>query len=98
MISGCNKSEELSMEAYEKFIKNESKVSFDSFMPKDDMEEALYKDIFNEALISIITPDEVLKMISEKEDKLGATVEIKEGKEVIWKTLSGKMFSNYVGR
>ena len=35
--------EQHSMEAYEKFMRNEMKVSFDRFMPKDDMGEALYK-------------------------------------------------------
>jgi hypothetical protein len=37
-------------------------------------------------------------MISEKEEKVGATAEIKEGTELSWKTLSGNMFSEYVGR
>ena len=35
--------EEHSMEAYKKFMKNEMKVAFDRYMPKDDMGEALYK-------------------------------------------------------
>lgn len=35
-------------------------------------------------------------MISEKEEKVGATAEIIKGKEVIWKTLSGNIFSDYL--
>lgn len=57
-----------------------------------------YKDIFDEAKIPFITPGELSAMISEKEKKVGATAEIKEGAEITWKTLSGNMFSEYVGR
>ena len=35
-------------------------------------------------------------MISEKEEKVGVTTEIKEGSEIIWRTLSENMFSDYV--
>jgi len=55
-----------------------------------------YKDIFDEAKVPFITPDELSTMISEKEKKVGATAEIKKGKEVTWKTLSGNMFSDYL--
>jgi hypothetical protein len=55
-----------------------------------------YKDIFDEAKIPFITPDELSIMISEKEEQVGATAEIKKGKEVTWKTLSGNMFSDYL--
>lgn len=57
-----------------------------------------YKEIFDEAKIPFITPDELSAMISEKEEKVGATAEIKKGKDITWKTLSGNMFSDYVGR
>lgn len=59
---------------------------------------SIYKEIFDEASVSFITPDEVSNMISEKEEKVGATTEIKEGTEMTWKTLGGNMFSDYVGR
>jgi hypothetical protein len=59
---------------------------------------SIYKEIFDEALVPFITPDEVLNMISEKEEKVGATTEVKEGTEMTWKTLNGNMFSDYVGR
>lgn len=59
---------------------------------------SIYKEIFDEALVPFITPDEVSTMISEKEEKVGATAEIKEGIEMTWNTLSGNMFSEYVGR
>ncbi|GMQ57191.1 hypothetical protein AN1V17_15860 [Vallitalea sediminicola] len=36
--------EELSLQAYEKFMKNETKVSFDRFMPKDYFKGTLYKE------------------------------------------------------
>ncbi len=57
---------------------------------------SIYKDIFEEALVPFITPDEVSNMISDKEEKVGATAEIKEGTEMTWKTLSENMFSEYV--
>jgi hypothetical protein len=60
--------------------------------------DSIYKEIFDEALVPFVTPDEVSSMISEKEGKVGATAEIKEGKELTWKTLSGELFSDYVGR
>jgi len=59
---------------------------------------SIYKDIFDEAKVSFITPDELKTMILEKEKKLGATAEIKKGKEVRWETLSEKMFSGYLKR
>lgn len=55
-----------------------------------------YKDIFDEAKVPFITPDELSTMISEKEVKVGAAAEIKNGQEIKWKTLSGNMFSNYL--
>lgn len=48
---------------------------------------SIYKEIFDEASVSFITPDEVSTMISEKENKLGVTNEIKEGEAVKWQTL-----------
>ncbi|WP_010250602.1 hypothetical protein [Acetivibrio cellulolyticus] len=59
---------------------------------------SIYKEIFDEALVPFITPDELSAIISEKEEKVGATAEIKEGAETTWKTLNGNMFSEYVGR
>lgn len=59
---------------------------------------SIYKEIFDEASVSFITPDEISTMISEKEEKVGATAEIKEGAEMTWKVLSGNMFSDYMGR
>jgi hypothetical protein len=58
--------------------------------------DSIYKDVFDEASVAFITPDEVSTMISEKEEKVGATDEIKKGKEVIWKTLGGNIFSDYL--
>lgn len=60
--------------------------------------KSIYKEIFDEALVPFITPDEVSTMISEKEEKAGATAEIKKGTKMTWKTLSGNMFSDYMGR
>ncbi|BCJ94448.1 hypothetical protein acsn021_20170 [Anaerocolumna cellulosilytica] len=57
---------------------------------------SVYKEIFDEARVPFITPDEVSNMIAEKEEKVLATAEIKEGEEITWKTLSGNMFSDYV--
>ena len=59
---------------------------------------SIYKKIFDEAKVPFITPEEVSKMISEKEEKVGATAEIKKGTKITWKTLSGNLFSDYVGR
>lgn len=59
---------------------------------------SIYKEIFDKSKVPFITPDEVSTMISEKEEKVGATAEIKEGKEMTWEILSGNMFSDYVGR
>ncbi len=59
---------------------------------------SIYKEIFDEAKVPFITPDEVSTMISKKEEKLGATAEIKEGTEMTWNNLSGNIFSEYVGR
>lgn len=58
----------------------------------------IYKEVFDEAKVPFITPDEVSTMISKKEEKVGATDEIKKGTEITWKTLSGNMFTEYVGR
>jgi hypothetical protein len=57
---------------------------------------SIYKELFDEAMVPFITPDEVSNIISEKEQKVGATAEIKNGAEITWKTLSGSMFSDYV--
>ena len=57
-----------------------------------------YKEIFEEALVPFITPEEVSNMISEKEEKAGATADIKEGAEIIWKSFSENIFSDYVVR
>ncbi|NLP14050.1 MAG: hypothetical protein GX383_06170 [Clostridium sp.] len=59
---------------------------------------SIYKEIFDEASVPFITPDEVSDMISEKEKEVGATAEIKEGSELTWKTLDGSIFSDYVER
>lgn len=59
---------------------------------------SIYKEIFDEAKVPFITPDEVSTMISKKEEKVGATSEIKERKEITWTHLYEKMFSDYVGR
>ena len=37
-------------------------------------------------------------MISEKEEMVGATDEIKEGAEITWKTLGKGLYYEYVGR
>ena len=59
---------------------------------------SIYKEIFDEAKVPFITPDQVSNMIKEKEEKLGVTAEIKEGAKLTWKVLSGSMFNDYVGR
>ena len=59
---------------------------------------SIYKEIFDEAKVPFITPDKMLALISEKEEKVGATAEIKKGEEITWKTLDENMFSEYVGR
>ena len=59
---------------------------------------SVYKEIFDEALVPFITPDEVSAKILEKEEEVGATAEIKEGTKMTWETLSGDIFSDYVGR
>ncbi len=59
---------------------------------------SIYKEIFDEANIPFITPDEANAMISEREEKVGATSEIKDGAEITWKALDEGMFSDYVGR
>lgn len=46
--------EGLSMEAYEKFLKNETKVSFDHFMPTDNMGEAFYKNGREYTLLEVL--------------------------------------------
>lgn len=59
--------------------------------------DSIYKKIFDEAKVSFITPDEITTLISEKEKKVGATTEIKEGAEMTWQVLNESMFSDYVG-
>jgi hypothetical protein len=59
---------------------------------------SVYKDIFDKAGVPFITPDEVDEMIAEKEEKVGATEEIKAGAEIAWKALDGNLFVDYVGR
>lgn len=73
----------------------------DNWEPIEDANlytNSIYKEIFDDALLPFITPDEVSNMILEKEEKVGATAEIKDGTEMRWRTLSGNMFSDYVGR
>lgn len=60
--------------------------------------DSIYKEIFDEAKVPIITPEEASKMILEKENKLGATDEILEGADITWKILDGSLFSDYVER
>jgi len=65
------------------------KVYNDNWEPIKDENlytNSIYKEIFDEALVPFITPDEVSKMILKKEEKVGATAEIKEGAELTWKT------------
>jgi hypothetical protein len=59
--------------------------------------DSIYKEIFDEAKVPFMTPDEVSSMIKEKEEKVGAAADIKAGAELTWKTISGDMFSDYVG-
>lgn len=59
---------------------------------------SIYKEIFDEAKVPFITPDEVSAMISNKEEKLGVTAKIKEGKGLNWNQLNTYMFSEYVER
>lgn len=59
---------------------------------------SIYKEIFDEAKVPFITPDEISTLISEKERNVGATAEIKEGAKMTWKILSENMFSAYVER
>ena len=48
---------------------------------------SIYKEIFDEAMVPFVTPEEALNIISQKEKDVGVTDKIKEGKEVIWKVL-----------
>ncbi len=57
---------------------------------------SVYKDIFDEALIPFITPDEVNARIAERERQIGVTQEIKDGPDMEWITLDGSKFSEYV--
>ncbi|MDD4843153.1 MAG: hypothetical protein PHU31_02310 [Anaerotignum sp.] len=59
--------------------------------------DSIYKEIFDEAKVPFITPDEISTLISEKEKNVGATTEIKEGAEMTWQVLNESMFSDYVG-
>jgi hypothetical protein len=59
---------------------------------------SIYKEIFDEAKVPFITPDEVSKLKSENEKMVGATAEIIQGPEITWKDLSENMFSDYVGK
>lgn len=58
--------------------------------------DSIYKELFEEANVPFITPDELMKIISEKEQDLGVTDEIKEGAKVTWKTLKSDIYSEYV--
>lgn len=60
--------------------------------------DSIYKEIFDEAKVPFITPDEANAMILDREENMGVTTEIKEGSILTWKTLDGDMFSDYVGR
>lgn len=110
-ISGVIEVDTVSFDNFENMANSEdgsNKECFYTFYVYDDNREliedsylytnSLYKEIFDEALVPFILPDEVSKMISEKEEKIGASTEIKEGKEIVWETLNGNMFSDYVGR
>ena len=73
----------------------------DNYEPVEDANlytNSIYKEIFDEASIAFITPEEVSHIISEKEEAVGATAEIKDGAELTWKTLDASMFSDYVDR
>lgn len=59
--------------------------------------DSIYKEIFNEAKVPFVTPDEISTLISEKEKHVGATVEIKEGTQMTWQVLNESIFSDYVG-
>lgn len=65
--------------------------SFDVIEPeysKDDLyTTSVYKDIFDEAGVTVYSPDEIDKMIKQKEEKVGVTEEIKNGAELQFITL-----------
>lgn len=58
--------------------------------------DSIYKEIFDEANVPFITPDELSAIISEKEQILGVTAEIKDGAEVSWQTLKSDIYSDYI--
>lgn len=60
---------ELSMDAYEKFMKNEAKLSFDLYMPKDDMKKDLFKngnDYSLSEVLAIVTADKAERFKNKK--------------------------------
>lgn len=59
---------------------------------------SIYKDVFDEAMVTFYTPDEISAMIKEKKDQIGATDEIVNGEEVAWLTLDSSMFEEFVER
>lgn len=65
--------------------------SFDVIEPeysKDDLyTTSVYKDIFDEAGVIVYSPDEIDKMIKQKEEKVGVTEEIKNGAKLQFSTL-----------
>ncbi|MEL4105720.1 hypothetical protein AAFA46_02595 [Oscillospiraceae bacterium WX1] len=66
-----NTLDELSMEAYENFMKNETKVSFDRYMPEDYVEGAFYKKG------SEYTLSEILKIVTANYFKYSSNKKIK---------------------
>ena len=51
---------------------------------EDVYSEGIYKEIFEEAGVQTYRPEEIERMIEEKETSLGITDEIKQGDKIIW--------------
>lgn len=80
-------------EVYSFYIYDEN---FDEIEDDTLYTQSVYKDIFDEAGVSFVTPDEFENMILEKEEELGVTSKIKNGKEIEWEKVDSSLFSNYV--
>ncbi|NLM59587.1 MAG: hypothetical protein GX194_10840 [Clostridium sp.] len=94
LITLCLDDEDDNNERYYSF-----KVYNNDWEPIEDENlytDSVYKEIFEEASVPFITPDEVSDLIAKKEKEVGVTDEIKKGSELTWKTLNGSMFGDYV--
>ncbi len=54
--------------------------------------DSVYKDIFDEAGVTVLPREEVEKIIAEKEEQVGLTEEIRDGQQIEWTIIENNIY------